>query len=45
MITAIDLFSGAGGMSLGAVMAGITPTIAVEFDTIALSKTDTPMLS
>lgn len=32
MITAIDLFSGAGGMSLGASMAGVTTAIAVEID-------------
>lgn len=30
--TAVDIFSGAGGMSVGAVMAGITPVLAVEFD-------------
>ncbi|BAF73372.1 cytosine-specific methyltransferase [Sulfurovum sp. NBC37-1] len=30
--TAVDIFSGAGGMSIGAVMAGITPVLAVEFD-------------
>lgn len=29
---AVDIFSGAGGMSVGAVMAGITPVLAVEFD-------------
>lgn len=31
-LNAIDIFSGAGGMSLGAKMAGITVDIAVEFD-------------
>ena len=30
--TAVDIFSGAGGMSIGATMAGITPVLAVEFD-------------
>jgi DNA (cytosine-5)-methyltransferase 1 len=30
--TAVDIFCGAGGMSIGAVMAGITPVLAVEFD-------------
>lgn len=30
---AVDLFSGAGGMSLGAQMAGINTAIAVELDT------------
>ncbi|WP_457748291.1 DNA cytosine methyltransferase [Sulfurimonas sp.] len=30
--TAVDIFSGAGGMSIGAVMAGITPVLAVELD-------------
>lgn len=32
MITAIDLFSGAGGMSLGAAMNGINTVTAVEID-------------
>ena len=32
MITAIDLFSGAGGMSLGAAMAGVKTLLAVEND-------------
>lgn len=32
MKTAVDIFSGAGGMSIGAVMAGISPVLAVEFD-------------
>jgi len=31
-LDAVDIFSGAGGMSIGAVMAGITPVLAVEFD-------------
>lgn len=30
--TAVDIFSGAGGMSIGSVMAGIEPILAVEFD-------------
>jgi len=30
--TAVDIFSGAGGMSIGAKMAGINPVMAVEFD-------------
>ena len=30
--TAIDIFSGAGGMSIGSIMAGIEPILAVEFD-------------
>ena len=30
--TAVDIFSGAGGMSIGATMAGIHPVLAVEFD-------------
>ncbi|WP_276716814.1 DNA cytosine methyltransferase [Pseudooceanicola nitratireducens] len=32
MVTAIDLFSGCGGLSLGAARAGLHPTIAVELD-------------
>ena len=32
MKTAVDIFSGAGGMSVGSVMAGIEPVLAVEFD-------------
>jgi len=32
---AIDLFSGAGGMSIGAEMAGISVTYAVELDRYA----------
>ena len=35
MKTAVDIFSGAGGMSVGAVMAGISPILAVEFDKYA----------
>lgn len=35
MITAIDLFSGAGGMSLGAAMTGIKTVSAVEIDRYA----------
>lgn len=30
--TAVDIFSGAGGMSIGSTMAGIEPVLAVEFD-------------
>ena len=30
--TAVDIFSGAGGMSIGAMMADIEPVLAVEFD-------------
>lgn len=30
--TAVDIFSGAGGMSIGATMSGINPVLAVEFD-------------
>ncbi|WP_034255681.1 DNA cytosine methyltransferase [Aliarcobacter lanthieri] len=42
--TAVDIFSGAGGMSIGAVMAGITPILAVEFDKYAADtyKTNHP---
>ncbi|MBL3594828.1 DNA cytosine methyltransferase [Rhodovulum sulfidophilum] len=32
MVTAIDLFSGCGGLSLGAARAGLHPTVAVELD-------------
>ena len=32
MKTAVDIFSGAGGMSVGSVMAGIEPILAVEFN-------------
>ena len=38
IMKAIDVFSGLGGMSLGAVMAGIKPILAIEKDIIA-SKT------
>lgn len=31
-ITAIDLFSGAGGLSLGAIKAGISVSVAIEYD-------------
>lgn len=31
-LTAVDIFSGAGGLSIGACMAGITPVMAVEYD-------------
>ena len=30
--TAVDIFSGAGGLSIGACMAGIKPVMAVEYD-------------
>ncbi|MFA5501847.1 MAG: DNA cytosine methyltransferase [Sulfurovaceae bacterium] len=33
--TAVDIFSGAGGLSIGAKMAGISPVMAVEFDQYA----------
>lgn len=33
--TAVDIFSGAGGLSIGAQMAGISPVMAVEFDQYA----------
>lgn len=33
--TAVDIFSGAGGLSIGAKMAGIFPVMAVEFDPYA----------
>lgn len=33
--TAVDIFSGAGGLSVGARMAGISPVMAVEFDQYA----------
>jgi len=32
---AVDIFSGAGGLSIGAKMAGINPVLAVEFDKYA----------
>lgn len=31
-LTAVDIFSGAGGLSIGAKMAGISPVLAVEYD-------------
>lgn len=31
-LSAVDIFSGAGGMSIGAIMAGIEPVLAVEYD-------------
>lgn len=33
--TAVDIFSGAGGLSIGAQMVGICPVMAVEFDQYA----------
>ena len=33
--SAVDIFSGAGGMSIGAVMTGIQPVLAVEYDKYA----------
>ena len=36
-MTAIDLFGGAGGMALGATMAGVNVTVAVEADANAAS--------
>ena len=32
MKVAVDIFSGAGGMSIGSIMAGIEPVLAIEFD-------------
>jgi DNA (cytosine-5)-methyltransferase 1 len=32
MVTAIDLFSGCGGLSLGAARVGLKPSIAIELD-------------
>lgn len=48
-LTAVDIFSGAGGMSIGSVMAGIKPLLAVEFDvhaaaTYQANHTDTKVL-
>ena len=42
--TAVDIFSGAGGMSIGSMMAGIQPILAVEFDVYAANtyKTNHP---
>jgi DNA (cytosine-5)-methyltransferase 1 len=42
--TAVDIFSGAGGMSIGSIMAGIQPVLAVEFDVHAANtyKTNHP---
>lgn len=37
-LTAIDIFSGAGGMSIGASMAGIDVVVAVEYDTHAAAS-------
>lgn len=34
-LTAVDIFCGAGGMSIGAVMSGIGPILAVEYDKYA----------
>lgn len=44
MKTAVDIFSGAGGMSAGSVMAGIEPVLAIEFDAHAAEtyKTNHP---
>lgn len=36
-LTAVDIFSGAGGMSIGAVMAGISPVLAIELDEHAVA--------
>lgn len=33
--TAVDIFSGAGGMSIGAKLAGINPVLAIELDQAA----------
>lgn len=37
MVTAIDLFAGCGGLSLGAARAGLHPTLAVELDKHAVA--------
>lgn len=37
-LTAIDIFSGAGGMSVGASMAGINVMVAVEYDKHAVAS-------
>lgn len=37
-LTAIDIFSGAGGMSVGASMAGIDVMVAVEYDKHAVAS-------
>lgn len=37
-LTAIDIFSGAGGMSVGALMAGIEVTVAIEYDKHAVAS-------
>ncbi|MCZ2845962.1 MAG: DNA cytosine methyltransferase [Candidatus Bathyarchaeota archaeon] len=39
--TAVDIFSGAGGMSIGSTMAGIEPVLAVEFDKHAAATYET----
>lgn len=39
--TAVDIFSGAGGMSIGSIMAGIKPVLAVEFDKHAAKTYET----
>ncbi|NOQ32490.1 MAG: DNA (cytosine-5-)-methyltransferase [Helicobacteraceae bacterium] len=39
--TAVDIFSGAGGMSIGSVMAGLDPILAIEFDVHAAKTYET----
>lgn len=41
MKVAVDIFSGAGGMSIGSIMAGIEPILAVEFDMHAAKTYET----
>ena len=40
-LTAVDIFSGAGGMSIGSTMAGISPILAVEFNVHAANTYQT----
>lgn len=46
-IIGVDLFSGAGGLSLGAEMAGITVKYAIEIDSFAAEtyKVNHPLTS
>lgn len=45
MLRAIDLFAGAGGLSLGLAQAGITPVCAVEVDPLAAASLKTHLPS